>query len=233
MLFSEEVLASVKDDPIRGALEVIELTRGNLVDDTHEWRDDDHRVLLEAYALLSELIESGLLDISPPTFSLTGLTTGDCVNISRWLSTVEERLKKHYSDLQLRSLRTHFRTALGNGFHYEFSQGDLDKIQTLLNQLQDLVSKSTLFEKDHQRRLLKRLENLQAELHKRVSDVDKFWGLIGDAGVAMGKFGMDAKPIVDRIKEIADIVWRTQSRAEELPSDASFPLLSNKDKEEP
>jgi hypothetical protein len=76
---------------------------------------------------------------------------------------------------------------------------------------------------------LKRLESLQAEMHKRVSDLDRFWGLIGDAGVVLGKFGKDAKPFVDRIRDIADIVWRTQSRAEELPSGTSSPLLENKD----
>ena len=58
--------------------------------------------------------------------------------------------------------------------------------------------------------------------------MDRFWGLIGDAGVVVGKLGNDAKPIVDRIREIADIVWRTQSRAEELPSGTKLPQLENK-----
>lgn len=60
-----------------------------------------------------------------------------------------------------------------------------------------------------------------------MSDIDVFWGLVGDAGVAIGKFGKDAKPFVDRIREITDIVWRTQSRAEELPSGTPTPLLEN------
>jgi hypothetical protein len=74
------------------------------------------------------------------------------------------------------------------------------------------------------------LERLQTELHKRVSDLDRFWGLIGDAGVVLGKLGSDAKPIVDRIREVADIVWRTQSRAEELPSGTRLPELSHEDR---
>ena len=60
-------------------------------------------------------------------------------------------------------------------------------------------------------------------MHKKVSDLDHFWGLIGDAGVALGKLGNDAKPIVDRIREITGITWNTQSRAEELPSGTTFP----------
>ena len=86
-----------------------------------------------------------------------------------------------------------------------------------------------MFEEDHKQRLLKRIEKLQAELHKKVSDLDKFWGLVGDAGVVLGKFGKDAKPLVDRITEIAKIVWQTQARAEELPSGTDMPLLSEQD----
>ena len=60
-----------------------------------------------------------------------------------------------------------------------------------------------------------------------MSNLDKLWGLIGEAGVVLGKFGKDAKPLADRIREIAQITWRTQARAEELPSGARLPLLSD------
>ena len=46
--------------------------------------------------------------------------------------------------------------------------------------------------------------------------------------MVLGKLGQDAKPIVDRIKEVAEIVWQTQSRAEELPSGTEIPLLTRK-----
>jgi hypothetical protein len=49
----------------------------------------------------------------------------------------------------------------------------------------------------------------------------------------MGKFGKDAKPLTDRIKEIMNIVWRTQARAEELENGAPNPFLKqNNDSEE-
>ena len=98
-------------------------------------------------------------------------------------------------------------------------------MQHLINELRVQISKTDALEQEHQQRLLRRLEKLQAEMHKKVSDLDRFWGLVGDAGVVLGKLGNDAKPIVDRIKEIASIVWRTQSRAEELPSGTELPSL--------
>jgi len=116
---------------------------------------------------------------------------------------------------------------------YEFSEGDLARIQVIINELRDTISESEIFDANHKERLLKKLEALQRELHKKVSSLDAFWGLIGEAGVALGKFGKDAKPVVDRIKEMAQIVWRTQARAEELPSGTTLPLLAvHKDEEQ-
>ena len=51
------------------------------------------------------------------------------------------------------------------------------------------------------------------------------WGMVGDAGVLIGKLGTDAKPIVDRVKEIAAIVWKTQAIAEKLPRNSPNPML--------
>jgi len=124
-----------------------------------------------------------------------------------------------------------FSMKLGKGFFYEFSSGDIDKIQNLINLLREEITKAKFIEDNHKQRLLKRLEKTQSEIHKKVSDLDRFWGLIGDAGVALGKFGEDAKPIVDRIKEVTNIIWRTQARAEELPSDMPVPLIGSSENE--
>jgi hypothetical protein len=57
---------------------------------------------------------------------------------------------------------------------------------------------------------------MQRELHKTTSDLDRFWGFIGEAGIAIGKFGNDIKPLVDRINELAKIVWKTIALKETL-----------------
>ena len=118
---------------------------------------------------------------------------------------------------------------LDKGFFYEFTDGDLDRIQELINELRAEISVSELFDHSHRRRLLRRLEAMQSEMHKNMSDVDRIWGLVGDAGIVIGKFGEDSKPFVDRFKELAQIAWKTQARAEELPSSSQNPLLGNEE----
>lgn len=228
MLFDDELLELVQSDPIEGALKIsttaLQLAEQRSISHD-EWGPESHAVFVEAFALLSELIEAGILALEPPAFRVTGDERDDCMRVSSFLRNIEAHFSAESQKIKVSSIRKRYKAALGKEFVYEFSQGDLDRIQELLNQLRKLIAETTGFEPEHQRRLLRRLEKLQAEVHKKVSDLDRFWGLIGDAGVALGKLGTDAKPIVDRIREVTEIVWQTQSRAEELPSGTNLPQL--------
>lgn len=184
-----------------------------------------HDKYLEALAVFQALAEAHQLKFSYP--ALTTNKTSNIELIVGFFRGTSQTLTKSVAELTIARIKLRYATKFGKAFLYEFSQGDLDKIQQLVNELRDKITKCDQLENNHKQRLLRRLERLQGELHKKVSDLDRFWGLIGDAGVVLGKLGRDAKPIVDRIREIAEIVWRTQSRAEELPSDAPPPLISH------
>jgi hypothetical protein len=147
MIFSDEFLVSLKNEPISGAAQLIQMTRNELVEDPTEWHDGDYDVLMEAYALLLELIESDILQIEGPKFVLTGQLPHDCSVINTWLNQIDTHLAAESSKLKLQHLRSRFKTSLGTAFYYEFSQGDLEKIQALINQLRDLVAQSNHFEK--------------------------------------------------------------------------------------
>lgn len=121
----------------------------------------------------------------------------------------------------------------GRGFFYEFEAADLDRMQVLINELRDVIGMTEEIEEGHRARLLNRLEKLQGELHKRVSDVDRIWGFVGDAGVVLRKLGEDAKPIVERVVEMANIAFKVQSKAEGLTvkvGESVFKMLTAKSK---
>ena len=99
---------------------------------------------------------------------------------------------------------------------YVFSDDDFTTIQKLINEMRDIITNSEVITANHKRRLLERLERMQRELHKKTSDLDRFWGFIGEAGVTIGKFGNDIKPLIDRINELAKIVWKTIALKETL-----------------
>jgi hypothetical protein len=89
---------------------------------------------------------------------------------------------------------------------YEFSESDYKRVHDLVRELRDLIRGSSLITDEHKRRLLRRLEAMHAELHKKTSDIDRFWGFIGEAGIAMRKFGEDLAPISERVLELGGIV---------------------------
>lgn len=243
MLFESEFLEEFKENPIHNyhifydkVMEAVE-HYGRFEDgiwfhsfNSLRWNEEQYLTLVEAYYILVNLDLDILATLNlnqKPEFG--NETEGsDCTRIRDLLTDVSTTIFNRRRELRLSAIKSKIDASMSNSiFVYEFSQGDLDKVQNLINDLRVEISASELFEDKHKQRLLKRLENLQSELHKKMSDLDRFWGLMGDAGVALGKFGNDAKPIVDRIKELTQIVWRTQSRAEELPSDTPIPVLED------
>lgn len=227
-MFDDNFLESLPDDPVEGGILICKKIRSlhNQAGGSIDFYSD----YMEAYALLSTYLEINSLN-----YGLNNLGEDKAQNLNQFMNSVtsiHNSLEQRLHSASVNNFKEKFKAKLKGGFCYEFSEGDLNRIQVLINELRDKINGFSDFEESHRQRLLSRLERLQSELHKKVSDVDRFWGLVGDAGVVVGKFGKDAKPFVDRIREIADIVWRTQSRAEELPSDSESPLLPRPDEGE-
>jgi hypothetical protein len=210
----------------------------------HEYRDmyesDDYqqsdnitryKMALQAFFCLVEYGRSrgiefdNLPELSPEPAISAGQVTDFIWDVKD--SQQEKELEHVLQDTQASYARA-FRT----GFFYEFSQGDLDRIQALINELRELVTKSDQIESQHKDRLLKRIEKLQSELHKRMSDLDRFWGIVLEFGAVAQRLGENAKPLVNRAAEIARIVWGVQNRALELPSNLKLKLPGDKTHED-
>ncbi|MCG8037761.1 MAG: hypothetical protein JAZ19_12090 [Candidatus Thiodiazotropha taylori] len=231
MFFSEDFIAEVEENPVIGIVKACNLTfdeLSNLMTDENSWNESEHELLWEAASFISIVLKEEGIDL-PFNFPEP---TGDIQSNSKATHEYMQAVKKHFEEksvlLKVQAYTGRYKSALRSSFAYEFSQGDLERIQILINELRLNIGENNTLDDGHKRRLLRRLENLQSELHKRVSDLDRFWGLVGDAGVVLGKLGKDAKPIVDRTRELAEIVWKTQARSEELPSDMENPMLEHK-----
>lgn len=231
-ILTEDILNTIESDPIKAIVEVCDWTTNWVLEEKRDnWNKSDMETLLEASALIDVLLKSnGILDdIKIP--EITSDIGKSCTELSEYLSSVHYELVDQYFNNQFLSHTKKFQTLLNSGFAYQFTQGDFDRIQILINELRDLLNKNETLEDEHKQRLLSRLEKLQTELHKRVSDLDRFWGVIIDFGAAMKKLGEDAKPIMDRVKELRYIGQSTQARTEELPSAEQNPMLGRDEQE--
>lgn len=222
------ILQTVRDNPVEGAIAVCKHALG-VAEASEDWDEPTHEVLLEACAVILSLAEHELIAHfnSPP--SLEGHMGSVCNSMRQFLRDTQADMVGQTSAKKMEALKKGFAVSLANGFGYEFTEGDIKRVQGLINELRDELSKEARLDDGHKRRLMARLEALQKELHKKVSDLNSFYGLMGDFGIAIGKLGTDAKPFTDRIKEIVQIGWKSQARAEQLPSSAENPMIGNDD----
>lgn len=229
MLFNELFIKEIEENPIFGLKKACAITLEKLEEfesyNNSNWSEEEHELLWEGATFIALAIENFDISIDVNVVEPSGDISYNCNSLRDYITNVDSQLQSRATLLKIESYTNKYENIFNNNFSYEFSQGDLDRIQVLINELREQITTFKDFEQKHRQRLLKRLEKLQSELHKKVSDLDIFWGLIGDAGVVIGKFGTDAKPMVDRIKEIGQIAWNTQSRTEELPSNSKNPLL--------
>lgn len=230
-MYSEEFLEKLPSDPYE-AVEILcreFFTQYEKLPSAQ--RVKNYRSFVEAFAAIEAFMNAtGLILAKIP--KLAKDKSQNITHITNFFIAMRSRIGERKVDLELIQAREKYSKAFGITFIYQFSDGDLKRIQELLNELRDTITQSELFDAKHKQRILNKLEGLQSELHKKMSSLDKFWGLIGEGGIVLGKFGKDAKPLVDRIREIAQIIWRTQARAEELPSGTTLPLLSDGEEED-
>jgi len=164
--------------------------------------------IFRAYALTNEY---PVAEIVPGNESAASIT-----NIRNYLYQQESETNRLLHTTYLEQETRKYTDKFDSSSVYVFSEDDYTVIQRLLNEIRDIITNSDIITNKHKNRLLERLERMQRELHKKTSDLDRFWGFIGEAGIVLGKFGNDIKPLIDAISELAKIVWKTIAIKETL-----------------
>lgn len=223
-MFNDSFFSNLPKDPTSAAFSlIVQFNKFNNECNTKGTSLDNYEKYLEAAGLCQAFIR--ILEVSVPKLTISTQPRQDIANIVALFNNAS----KAFTEKQIDYLSIQAYDRLQSQFEslliYKFTDGDLSRIQSLINELRDIITRSNYFNADHKQRLLTRLEELQLELHKKMSRLDKFWGFIMDAGPVLGKFGDDAKPFFERINELAEIVFRAQSIAQELPSTTPLPML--------
>lgn len=228
-LFDGKFISELPDDNIEAWHKIYSKYKQIVKEMRHSVRDTEelYDKYLDIYGFIISMLDIRPIGVSlqPPSFN----RSEDITRIEKILITIGQQvgteLKKRHDREVFADAIDRYPTMIPGGFTYEFLETDYKRIQELINELRTLTSESKQIERNHKRRLLKRIEKLQQELNKKMSNLDVFWGLFGEAGVNLGKFGKDIKPLTDRVCEILKIVARTQARASGLPSGKETPLL--------
>lgn len=179
-----------------------------------------------AQALLEAVGErSSPLDLSCDAFTRLQ-------KISMYFSGIRTAHRGAAGRSQIERAKTKYSQRLGISQPYEFTDGDLARLQVLVNELRDAIQGCEQISPNHKARLLARLEKLQRELHKRMSDLQDFWSVCVEASAALGQCGQNLKPLVDRIGELMKIAYNTYLRSNQLLSTTPLPRIESDDSPE-
>jgi len=167
MYFDESFIQSLPDDP-NIALRQICDKYDTMVNDYFQNSGAVHDISVQALDLVSTFLEAIGFELESEIPELFGPRDEDIRRVSDFIAELRDGTTRQLGKGQYDSYKHLFMEKFEVSSHYEFSQGDLDEIQELLNRLRDLFSKSEELEEGHKSRLLRRLEKLQSELHKKV-----------------------------------------------------------------
>lgn len=193
-----------------------------------EDRSEYHSDYGLALALLMALSEKHQ-DMAQPILGLSGDARDDIAVIRQAFSDTAEfvagRLQQRTVNELLTSNCERFKQMLAGAVLYEFSDDDYKRVQILINELREIIAQSTEFAEKHQYRLIRRLERLQSELHKEMSDLDRFVGFFFDIAPRLGQLGDDVEPLLKRLDELSQIIVRLISVTDKLPAPKLTKLL--------
>jgi len=206
---------SLPDEPLRAATAV--------ADQFRSWRNiwqgfNDRSVYLqaiEAYAQAEALAASLQWEFSD--YKVSGDRESDLRNIEAAFRRLGEWAEKQTDKIlaadMYRDASLKYAEDGRNPFEYQFDAGQLSRLQVLVNEVRDQISSLQGIPDAWRRRMLRRLEALQSELHERMSSMDRFWGVIGEALPVLHALGVASKPIVNRLREIAEIGLQIHAKA--------------------
>jgi hypothetical protein len=207
--FTDEFLRSLPSDNLE-ALVVLANEFHRLISPSEDYVEKDLNTYLEAHAIFCAFVKARKIDAK--LAQLEDLADWKPIE-ERIYMTISQRgaiwkqeLTKRTRETILSETEARYSDVFSSEQTYEFSDKDIKRVQTLVDELRGLISSSALIGEGHKRRLLRRLEAMQRELHKHTSDIDRFWGFVAEAGIVSRKFGEDMKPISDRVFELGKIV---------------------------
>jgi hypothetical protein len=219
----EEINAKLPKDPTKAAIFLCQIIQQYR--DVRKQKDNWLNVVMQTFAFLVVWIDKNSLggkDLIPDLSKIN--QSNAFATIATFATKLEAYYDKAMAQNTLETAIQTYKAQLGVGFSYQLTEGDLKRIQDLITKLRQQIASSQVLGEEHKRRLLSRLEKLQSELHKRMSDYDRVYGLLIDGIILVQKFGDAVKPITELLREIGKLFWISQIRGEELPGDSPLPL---------
>jgi hypothetical protein len=231
MPIDEAFISKMSDNPLIAENEII--NRFFKIMQFSTMNDDKsifYEELVEIFSFYQVYSEKTDLDVSFPKLGSTPeanieLVTSFFKNRHR---IINKKFIRFNSEKIILEKKMKFKALLNNEFIYIMTGEEVNRIQRHLSEVQKYIVDNIEIDRAYRLRLQRRIDFLNKDLKIEINSLDPYWALVGDAGVIVGKLRDKAKPIVENITEIVNIIWHLQARTEELASATPVMNLSYK-----
>ena len=236
-MFDPNFVRSLPEDPYKAAkqvtryfkLKIQEHGTTNLLKLSDSKIDNlYHNQYIPAHAFLKSFIQKYDITFSLPGLNLHNPSTENIPQIIEWFFSFDEwaktaKVEEIYikADSLYQDIFNHAPSL------YELTDDEHQHIQQLIDQLRIAIETAEYLTDEHRRRLLSKLEKMQAEFHKAMSCFDSFLSMWLALGIAANKFGQDIKPLTDRFGEIMQAIGQVISRTEDLTKPLRLPMVND------
>jgi len=222
-IFTTDRLAKIPEDPTQGLLYICRFF-SEVDHENHQTQVGEDADYIEFYVLLRAYCKARSYTYQ---FEELPLNTPHITSFVRnAFARIGEDAKKASQQRVAQSFDQYFSGHFSGTLHFELSEGDVSEIQRLTNELRGRIIQTLILEEKHKQRILKRLEAMQMEIHKRQSNLDQVTGTMCEVLAVIKKAGESAEPWTRIVRNILVIAWASQGRVYELPSSAPMSLLA-------
>lgn len=233
--FTPDLLAALPTDANEALLNICDLffTRDEeIIHDNHGFTAGEMKFYIEAYALLRSFNKVKKLNYRLEDIEVA-YNDHTKAEVIRNAFNAVRREEKKANELKTEQVFEHyFETQLQGVNQFELTKGDIEEIQKSINVLRQNIKDTESLEEKHKQRILKRLEKLQSELHKTQSNFDEITGTMFEVISVIQKAGEAAQSWTKVVRDIFIIVYASQNRVYELPSNAPMHLLQDAEKKD-
>ncbi|WP_405116580.1 hypothetical protein L0Z64_12435 [Phaeobacter sp. BS23] len=179
--------------------QVVKLTPTKLLDE-----------LFELYGSIIEFSHLAGISISAVDPSQVTSVESACDAVLRQLAKLELTFAMRRGSTKARS---NYETTL-----VELSKEQIKEIESHISEAREKIRDSDVFEDNHKRRLLKRLEKLQTEIHKKVSDLDVMLAGVTEVTAVAGQSAKNLNPVVELFNKIFQVADSGNEEQLKLPA---------------
>jgi multidrug efflux pump subunit AcrB len=208
-MLDEEFFSSLPSDDVEAILTIVSNFEKSRTENT------DLDSYIQIYTSIKQLAQN--IDIKFVDVSFVGSDDDNRNRINGFIKRIFDQAKMINISRKLGVEEQKFKSIRNNVYEYEFKDDDYEEIQRLINKMRELLQQSQVISDNHRYRLLNRLEVLQKELHKKVSNLDRALGFLLDVSIIVQQTGEGVKPIADLAKEISKILTQVIFVSQGIP----------------